>query len=339
MTAHELPKLDLQLENDVNSLCESILSKGISPIFRHCFEDDDKKMYIDLIPHLDKIDIPNFKSHPAYSNDELKLIYYLENAARALHLKLLLDKDFFFKKVAEKNANAENLLSKNKESWGLIETSNLKTGRQWYEFKNYEIHIHQPLIGCTNSHLWLAEFICEKSEKNIFIRPDPLRIKNIGSSHELMERAAAYGRPFNVKWLKDLRKVEVAEHVPDADVALNQGYRTQFIWEPLDGGKLQFAIEELPDNRKFSGKVCTRFIHGIFDKSSEIFEHFDGAIHIYDSIDFENRETKTLKDHFNEYDKAKIFLVDTGLSIEQSEKLVTAFYRWNPLATEYFTKG
>ena len=337
MTARSLPKLDQNLEDEVAFLCESILSKGLAPIFQHCFDDEDKKRFSDIARQMSQISIPDFKTHPAYEDDELKLIYYMENAAKSLHLRLLLDRDFFFKKVELKDSSLEKLLLRDHDSWGLLETNNLRSSRQWYEYQNKEIHIHQPIIGCTNSHLWLSEFICSKTAKDIFVRPDPLRISNVGSSHELMEKAAAYGRPFNSKWLKDLRSVEIAEHVPD-ERTFNQGHRTQFIWEPLDGGKLQFSIEELPDDQEFSGKVCTRFIHGIFDKPSETFEHFDGAIHIYDSANFTIRQSKTLKDHYNEYDKAKIFLVNAGLDLTKSQKLVTAFYRWNPLSTEYFTR-
>ena len=64
----------------------------------------------------------------------------------------------------------------------------------------------------------------------------------------------------------------------------------------------------------------------------------DGSIHIYDEEKYRTRLYLRLKELYKEYDKAKIFLVDSALEMGQTELLITNFLRWNDLVP-YFCGG
>lgn len=283
-------------------------------------------------------DVPNpHRSHPAFDPDDLKAINFLQNAVTSLHVAMLTDRQKYFEAVKAKSENLHSALVKDRDEWGLVETTHLEGGDQWFSYQKQEVHLCQCIPGTTNSSLWLSELLCSSPMKNLFVRPDPIRMVPANTSWQRMERAAAFGRPFDPAWLKNLRKAEVAEHTPDPSNPLERGHRTQFIWEPKEAGKIQFAVEELPDDN--SETVCTRFVHGIYLKDDERFGHFDGAIHIYGAADYLKRRSLHLKDHFKSYQKAKIFLMNGALDLDKGQSLMTAFYRWNTMPTEYFSSS
>lgn len=334
-----LPEIDNDVELEIESLASILLSTGEAPIFYGSFEPQ-------LKAHFERISgrLKNVQLETSYGDiypREVEITFkYLSEAMTSLHLKSFTDQKFFFSKVDGLTCTLKNHIIRSGDHWGLVETSKLSTNfpKTWHLIDNTEIHIHQTIPGYTNSSLWLSELLSSVSQDKFFIRPDIFRLNPAGTSHMLVERAAMYGKPFQKEWLKTLKKVEIAEHMPDPSNPFEQGHRTQFIWEPLPSEKkVQFAIEELPDSDH--KLVSTRFIHGIYDLATEEFEHFDGAIQVYTFDEYQIRLTQHLKNHNNNYDKAKIFLVDSGVTIEQGEKLISAFYRWNTMPIEYFTQA
>lgn len=334
-----LSPIDKEIELDLENLATKLLSTGEAPIFFGNFEPDLKVHFDRVSESLKNVDIVT-KYDDLYPREIEIAIRYLSDAMTSLHLKSFVDQDFFFSKIDGLSCALKNHIIRSGDHWGLVETSKLATNfpKTWHLIDNTEIHIHQTIPGYTNSSLWLSELLSSVSQEKFFIRPDIFRLNPVGTSSMLMERAAMYGKPFQKEWLKTLKKVEIAEHAPNPSNLLEQGHRTQFIWEPLlSQKKVQFAIEELPDSD--SKLISTRFIHGIYDLATEKFEHFDGAIHVYTFDEYQVRLTQHLKNHNNNYDKAKIFLVDSGITIEQGEKLISAFYRWNTMPIEYFTQA
>lgn len=334
-----LPAVDKAVELEIESLAIKLLSTGEAPIFYGSFEPQLKAHFERISDRLKNVEVmTNYDD--IYPREVEITLMYLSEAMASLHLKSFTDQDFFFSKVDDLSCTLKSHIIRSGDHWGLVETSNLSTNfpKTWHLLDNTEIHIHQTIPGYTNSSLWLSELLNSVSQDKFFIRPDIFRLNPVGTSFMLRERAAMYGKPFQKEWLKTLKKVEIAEHMPDPSNPLEQGHRTQFIWEPLSfEKKVQFAIEELPDSdRKL---ISTRFIHGIYDLATEKFEHFDGAIHVYTFDEYQIRLTQHLKNHNNNYDKAKIFLVDSGITIEQGEKLISAFYRWNTMPIEYFTQA
>ena len=227
------------------------------------------------------------------------------------------------------------------DDWGLIKTSDLNSGLQWFNLENMEIHLHQTIPGSTNASLWLSDLICSlpRSDKN-YIRPDPFRICPYGTSFMRMEKAAAFGKPFDINWIKSLRGVQAAQHEPNTLAVFNEGHVSQFLWERITQNEVQFSCEELPfyhEPEKVDDTCITRFVHGIYNTEIDAFQHFDGALHVYTPEQYKYRLKVHLKEHFNDYLKAKIFLFDTHLKIDLAEKLLSVFYRWNQMIPEYFS--
>lgn len=334
-----MPPIDSNIELEIEKLALDLLSTGEVPSDYKFFESQRKLNFEKIVDGLKNLDVETNYGY-LYPREVEIAIRYLSDAMTSFHIKSFIDKDFYFKRIDALNCSLKNHIIRAGDQWGLVETCKLVVNMpaSWHLIDDTEVHIHQTIPGCTNSSLWLSEIFSSVSEEKVFIRPDIFRLNPSGTSFMRLERAAAYGRPFQKEWLKTLKNVEIAEHAPNPENPMERGYRTQFIWEPLLAEKkVQFAIEELPE---LDGNlVCTRFIHGIYDIASEKFEHFDGAIHVYSSEEYQIRLTQHLKKHNNNYDKAKIFLVDSGVTIKQGEKLISAFYRWNTMPIEYFTQA
>lgn len=333
----KLPKLDNSLKLKLQNIALELLSHGFSTLHVDLLSSNSQLEFKNFLKSFKNFNIKTTLTD-LYSKEHEIACRYLSLEMQELHLKSLIDQEYFFSLVDNNSSGLKKHILRSGDDWGLIETQYLTTKfpKPWYFVDNTEIHIHQTIPGSVNSSLWLSELFSSVLSQKIFIRPDIFRL-NLGDFSEIkLERAAMYGKPFKKEWLKNLKKVETAEHAPDQSNPLERGYRTQFIWEPLlSENKIQFSIEELPEHG--DEYVCTRFIHGIYDIKSELFEHFDGAIHIYSNDEYKIRITQHLKDHNNNYKKAKIFLINSGVNIGRGEKLISAFYRWNTMPTEYFT--
>lgn len=335
----KLPQITSSTQDKINELALSLLKHGEAPTEYKFLGDAFKLQFDEAAQQLKHLDIKTTYGDLYPKEVEIAFLY-LWKAMRYFHIRSFTDQNYFFSQIDCNSANLKNCIVRSGDSWGMIETKHLspKFPMPWHSLDNVEIHIQQIIPGSINSSLWLSELLASITQEKIFIRPDIFRLMPVGTSSARLERAAMYGKPFKKEWLKNLKKIEIAEHAPDPSNPLEQGHRTQFIWEPLlSQKKIQFAIEELPD--KDDDLVCTRFIHGIYDLNTDKFEHFDGAVHIYSSDEYKNRVTQHLKMHNNNYMKAKIFLIDSGISLEQGEKLISAFYRWNTMPIEYFTQG
>ena len=113
---------------------------------------------------------------------------------------------------------------------------------------------------------------------------------------------------------------------------------TQFWWKS-DDESMTLELEELPDNPTLgvsSEKYGCRYIHSIYDKSACDFDHFDGAIRMYD----ENKMLQRLDQAINKAGKdtsyTKLFRIDGKLSLSDWKSLTTNYYQDNPLLYEYF---
>lgn len=316
--------------------------RAIAPLFLS--QDDDElireklKQFKSTVSNLRNL----VQTHPAFDDhDELIAIYLVEEELRQLHLVTIQDRQKFLNEITKRSVDIASRISILGDDWGLIKTSDLNSGIQWFNLENMEMHLHQTIPGSTNASLWLSDLICNipRSDKS-YIRPDSFRIRPCGSSFMRMEKAAVFGKPFNITWIKNLRGVQSAQHEPNPLAVFNEGHVSQFLWERITKNKVQFSCEELPfyhEPEKVDDTCVTRFVHGIYNTELDAFQHFDGALHIYTSEQYKCRIKVHLKEHFNDYLKAKIFLFDTYLKIDLAEKLLSVFYRWNQMIPEYFS--
>lgn len=317
-------------------------SRGIAPLYlpQELLPDN-----VELFSEIKKLGLTAEKLEkpfPHYAPGEYGAISLVGTRLKYLHTRSLIEPNYFFSLTNENAPKLLPIVIQTGDDWGLVPTNDLSNSNQWFLYEGYEVHIAQCISGHLNSSLPLSELLCSKTKSDkMLIRPDPFRLQPVGNSCELMERAQTYGRPFNKEWLEALKGTQIAQHDPDPDNYYIRGHTTQFIWEKLKSNEIQFSCEELPNfqnHENIEELNCTRFIHGIYNVELEAFTHFDGAIHIYDSGTYLKRLSLTLKDHLNDYLKAKIFRFDLPINFKQAELLISTFFRWNSLAPEYFTE-
>lgn len=114
--------------------------------------------------------------------------------------------------------------------------------------------------------------------------------------------------------------------------------RTEFYWKRDDSGCV-FEAEELKDfptcGEKGKDYGC-RYVHAIFDPESNYFNHFDGAIRVYD----EEKMLERLEQKFTHAGRnsayTKVFRLDGALPLHQWKSLICNYFQGNPLIEEYF---
>lgn len=215
---------------------------------------------------------------------------------------------------------------------------------QWLKFNKNAFFISRSLPGAYNGTLQLSEILLpllRNPKVEIKIRPDCFRKQPISDVSLCLERAYWYGRPFNLEWVKTLNTEELTVHGPNSN-SLGRDYITEFLWSPKKEGMVQLSIEELPYKAEGTldqadTTIFTRFVHAIFDTKKEIFTHLDGAMHIYEKLEYEKRiYSQDLKNYNKNYHKAKIFRVDGEINYEVFRHAIGAFYKWNSMPIEYF---
>lgn len=113
--------------------------------------------------------------------------------------------------------------------------------------------------------------------------------------------------------------------------------RTEFFWK--SGGNLhEFELEELKEEEAptLEDTYACRYIHSLYDKEKEIFNHFDGAIRGYSPELMYERIDSKLTEFGRKSDYTKLFRVDKNLSLSKWKSLITAYMQGNPQIYEYF---
>lgn len=310
---------------------------GEAPLFMVPHPDGEKKeIILGLLSAIKELKLDETKfGHDLYTLEDFVLMRMLEEERYRIHLRACIDYEYFKEQIKLRNPSVLSELLEG-EDQGLICTKNLDMHRQWYTSNEKTLFLHQARLGSSNSVLPLS-MILGKSEKT-FIRPDCFMIYPPSNYHTFIERAGAYGKPFDKKWLNTFEGVQAATHYNDGN--LFSGEWTHFVWESLGNGEVQFACEELPhyempeDIREYT---ATRFMHGVYRRKDERFIHLDGALHIYKKDNYLARLNLHLKDHYNDYIKAKIFRIDDPTTLERAQALIESFYRWNYVVPEYFS--
>lgn len=256
--------------------------------------------------------------------------------------ELLINKKLYLDNIKAFSSDLAKFTIADKEDGGLINVSDLEK-LDFYSNRKSNLFLDLAIPGSFNSSLWLENELASLEDKSkLKIRLNSFRLSKLRDEELYFEKARSFGKPFNKKWLESLKGVETAQHDPSDD-PLDRSNTTQFIWERIKGkNEIQFSCEEIPNYGNFD-KIehynATRFLHGIYSISQESFTHLDGAIHIFTNDNYTKRMQLHLKDHFNFYDKAKIFRIDSPIHIEEGQRFMVAFFRGNNLISEYFTRS
>lgn len=113
--------------------------------------------------------------------------------------------------------------------------------------------------------------------------------------------------------------------------------KTEFLWENKDG-KRQFEMEEVADESMpaLDGKFGCRYLHSFYVPESGIFEHFDGAIRMYDKDLIMERRGKPINQMGHRADYTKLFRIDGKLPIHLWKSLITQYLKDNMDVYRYF---
>lgn len=130
----------------------------------------------------------------------------------------------------------------------------------------------------------------------------------------------------------------LTSYVPnDVESFYNQVCKTDFLWVNKDG-KRQFEMEEVVDVEMPTekGNYGCRYLHSLYDPSTGVFDHFDGAIRAYDVDTIQKRRNHNLNQMGHGARYTKIFRIDGTLPINKWKSLITHYLRDNQDVYRYF---
>lgn len=112
----------------------------------------------------------------------------------------------------------------------------------------------------------------------------------------------------------------------------------QFWWKNDSNQKILEAEELRNDSTEGtkSDRYGCRYVHSIYDVANNKFEHFDGAIRMYDTDGMLTRLDKEMNKAGKSSLYTKLFRVDGNLKLSDWKTLITFYYQGNPLPYEYF---
>lgn len=105
---------------------------------------------------------------------------------------------------------------------------------------------------------------------------------------------------------------------------------------------LEYKFEDISILENNIKKYPVRYIHAEFNIDENSFQHFDGAIHLYEEKHYFYRRDQNFNyDYRSKQNKKalskKIFRLDGLISMDIWCKLTSSFFNKNPLLHEYFT--
>lgn len=126
----------------------------------------------------------------------------------------------------------------------------------------------------------------------------------------------------------------------ECDKLFNNVKCTEFVWQKKDDGKkYQFEMEEvvdadlpaLPDDN-----YACRYLHSFYDFEKQEFNHFDGAIRIYDLEKMLDRIDTPMDKMGHQAQYQKIFRMDGNIPLSLWKGLITQYLCSNNLIYDYF---
>ena len=113
--------------------------------------------------------------------------------------------------------------------------------------------------------------------------------------------------------------------------------RTEFLWKVNDELH-EFELEEIKDELAptLTDTYACRYVHSIYNKEKQEFQHFDGAIRSYSTELMIERLDSKMTEFGRKSDYTKLFRVDGKLSLGSWKSLVTNYLQGNPQIYEYF---
>jgi len=113
--------------------------------------------------------------------------------------------------------------------------------------------------------------------------------------------------------------------------------RTEFVWKS-ENNLYTLELEEVKNQPAptLTDTYACRYVHSIFNKNKNGFDHFDGAIRAYSTELMSERVDKKITEMGRRSDYTKLFRIDGNLPLRSWKSLVTNYLQGNPQIYEYF---
>jgi hypothetical protein len=194
---------------------------------------------------------------------------------------------------------------------------------------------------------FLESFDMTAKESSVYprLRLDPDLLGHAQTVSHLMEREYWHGPKFSDDVVSIPRGS--SEHKASERVRFFEGIdKTHFWWkapEARDQGGVEvryrtFEVEELIENVSgglLDERYGCRYAHAEFSPAVSAITHFDGAIRAYPSEAYLERIEKTIDRAGKHSEYTKLFRFDGSLPVQRWKRLLSDFYRGNPLIPEY----
>lgn len=115
--------------------------------------------------------------------------------------------------------------------------------------------------------------------------------------------------------------------------------RIEVMWSAKNGTKtikIEEVVTKCNRSARENSKILNRYVHAIWDKGKQCFEHFDGAFRIYREESYQGRFDSTIKDNPKSGEYMKLFRLDGMVPLPIFEDLTVRYFHMNPLVLEYF---
>lgn len=204
-------------------------------------------------------------------------------------------------------------------------------------------YFRQSLSRFNNYNLYFINNLMdlkENSELNIKIAIDTSLLGYAPSFKRTFEFEYWYGPKFDNDILSIPSGVTAHQITDKFQLSLYGISSTEFWWKKnTEEQKHELEIEELKDKPSFGiseDSYGCRYVHSIFNYENGSFEHFDGAIRMYDTDKICSRMEKPINKSGKDTEYKKIFRIDGNLPISKWKSLVSYYFYGNPLVREYF---
>jgi hypothetical protein len=259
------------------------------------------------------------------------LIHRLQTEIASERLVSLTDKS-----SRPKPYNQQNLTDLLIDDNNLADISSFDLSSGGFQYKDF-IYNLAPITGGSNSSYWITQaiiYIYYDSGLPFKIRLDPFIEIKPKEYNPMMYKMYIYGKQLNWNRLKSLQTIDDGKWLNEksySDIGV-----TDYVWHPSEE-EVHFTCEELPKGNQLKVRG-SRYFHAIFDKKTEKVKHCDGAIRVYDEIEFSKRSAFHIKN--SEVRKigkrVKIFQLDEPVDQSVFGNLITNFFVWNYDVMSYF---
>lgn len=142
------------------------------------------------------------------------------------------------------------------------------------------------------------------------------------------------------KFDDDFNKIEpgVTRYNASDDERLFHGISQTEFWWHMQDKKKTLECEELRDIPSYGAGIDSygcRYVHSIIDSDTAQPFHLDGAIRLYNEESMVERIDKDMKEAGRHTEYTKLWRIDGDLQVNSWKKLITHYFRDNPLVGEY----